>query len=154
MLGLLVPKNLRSWNVFNLVYFTIYSYASCFIAWVSLCHYFFIYIYYIRAFHAWYAIICQWNKGLYLLLHYMYGIMNLEMYIVPKSWYLRIPTLRSNKSIWNWEGSLHIPLDSKSYYCEVSDSKSFDFSSLTTVKSHIMHQDWSNSWKTWWRKIK
>ena len=70
MLGLLVPKNLRSWNVFNLVYFTIYPYGSCFIAWVSLCHHFFhLYYYYICAFHAWYAIIYQWNKVLYLLLH-------------------------------------------------------------------------------------
>ena len=102
LLGPWVPKDLRSWNIFNLVYFTIYSYASCFIAWVSLCHYFFIYIYYIRAFHAWYAIICQWNKGLYLLLHYMYGIMNLKMYIVPKSWYPRILILQSNKSIFQF----------------------------------------------------
>ena len=87
MLGLLVPKNLRSWNVFNLVYFTIYPYGSCFIAWVSLCHHFFhLYLLYLCfSMLDTLFIICQWNKGLYLLLHYMYGIMNLEMYIVPKS---------------------------------------------------------------------
>ena len=46
--------------------------------------------------------ICQWNKGPYLLLHYMYGIMNLKMYIVPKTWYPRILILQSNKSIFQF----------------------------------------------------
>ena len=85
-------------------------------------------------------IICQWNKGLYLLLHYMYRIMNLEMYIVPKSWYPRIPTLQSNKSIWNWESTLHILLDSKSYclnyfnYFSLTDlAQCFSFFSITIL---------------------
>ena len=66
-------KNLRSWNVFNLVFFvysTIHHMLAVLLLESPCVIIFFIYIIiYICAFHAWYAIICQWNKGLYLLLH-------------------------------------------------------------------------------------
>lgn len=90
MLGHLVPKNLRSWNVFNLVYFTIYSHASCFIAWVSLCHHFF-HLYYLLYLCFSYLIRYLWSvNGTKVFIYYFIICMGL--------WILKC-TLYQNVSI-------------------------------------------------------